>query len=184
MLRREKILLLSALAFVSASAFASQSPNFTAQLTGKNGDLLIKVFNLPVFNTFIGTSITDKATGTAVTNFFVTVTNSSGVSTVISTNANLSFAYKVSNKKGVATDKGKAFTITSDDSKTQMVFKVDVSAAITSGAISSVQHGKSSHSSKPSLANLTSLSITFSDSSLTKTFKGTPDKTGKVHGGP
>lgn len=177
----KKMMVLMALVVFSAPVFASQAPNFTAQLTGKSGDLLIKVKDLAVFNTFMGTSITSKATGTAVTNFFVTVTDSTGKASVISTNANLSFGYKVivNKKTGVATDKGKAFSITSDDSKTQIVFKVDVSAAITAGTIPAVTHGRSS---KPSLAPLTKLTITFADGSLIKSFSGAPDKNGKVIG--
>jgi len=183
MIRAKNVLVLLAVTLVSAPAFASQSPNFKAQLTGKNGDLQIKVTNLAVFNAFIGTSITNKATGTAVTDFFVTVTDSTGKTSIISSNANLSFSYKVNvNKRtGVATDKGSAFSITSDDSKTQMVFKVDVSAATSSGTIPSAKHG---HSSKATLAGLTKLSITFANGSVVKTFSGVPDKNGKVSGGP
>lgn len=177
------LVIVGAIFGLGGSVFGSQSPNFTAQLTGNNGDLLIKVTNLPVFNAFEGTSITDKATGTAVTNFYVTITDSTGKATVISSNANLSFAFKVTNNKrtGVSTDKGKAFSITSDDSKTQIVFKVDVSAAIEAGAIPSASHGKSS---KPSLANVSKLSITFANGSLIKTFNGTPGTNGKIAGGP
>ena len=152
-----------------------------------------------LYGLFGGAAFEKGATPTLTTTFFVSVTNESNITTIISSNANVTLtggAVSIGKKIGEATDKAKgAFSpagsqkppgtiqvaITSFNSKTSVaISNLDVSAAVTSGAIPSphANHG----APKPSLAPLQSVSITFVKGSLTRTLTATPDDHGKFTG--
>lgn len=149
---------------LSGSAIAATTgPAIQGTLsTGKTPTINLKINNFNLFSLFNGLSTTDKATGTATTTLTISAVVN-GKTVVLSSNANFSVSYKVAvNKKtGVATAKGKGFSATSDNSKSQLVTKVDISAGVAS--LPQTSKGKP----KPTLVGVTSVIVRIGSASFT-----------------
>ena len=149
---------------LSGSAFAaSTSPSIQGTLSpGKTPTINLKINNFQLYSLFNGLSTTDKAEGTATATLTVSAVVN-GKTIVLSSNANFSVAYKVhvNKKTGVATAKAKGFSATSDNSKSQLVTKIDVSA--TAASLPQTTKGKP----KPTLVGVTSVIIQIGSASFT-----------------